>query len=179
MLSGELVDLRALGHRDAMMVWRWWNDSELMRWWGVPAPVVSEDRIERLIAHWIDMEQTLGHPVAFVIETLEHVPIGLLLLSDVQSIDRTAEIGIMIETAHRESGIGSDVLQTIVDVAFEQWGLHRLSARCEAANEPAHAFFQHNGFEFEGRLRDARFIDGRWHDILIFGCVRTDGKNDE
>jgi RimJ/RimL family protein N-acetyltransferase len=39
-------------------------------------------------------------------------------------------------------------------------------------NERAHRFFASNGFRLEGHLRDARYIDGGWSDILIFGRIR-------
>ncbi len=179
MLTGELTNLRAVERDDAVLIHGWFDDPEAMSWWGNPAPVLSLHLLQQQLHIWLEDERTRGHPVGFVIETLEGEAAGLILLSDLQPVDRTAELSIMLDSANRRQGLGSDALKTLVATAFDQWGLHRLTARCEAANEPAHAFFQRHGFRLEGRLREARFIDGGWQDVLIFGRVREAGESNE
>lgn len=173
MLTGELVDLRAIEHSDGEVLYSWWNDPEAMNWWGIGAPARSRNSVLQQIAQWLDDERRYEHPVAFIIQTLEDENAGLIVLTNFQPIDRNAELSILLMPSFRGIGLGSDALATLVDAAFDQWGLHRLTARCEAANDHAHRFFLRNGFELEGRLREARFLDGGWNDILIFGCIRT------
>ena len=176
MLEGELTNLRAVERSDWELIYRWLDDSELMRWWGYGARAISLASVQDGIEQWLDHERALGHPVAFVIESLEGESIGLLVLSDIQSIDRTAELSCFLESAYRERGRGRDALETLIDAVFEQWNYHRLTARCEAHNERAHAFFAANGFRLEGRLRGARYIDGGWSDVLVFGRIRDEGN---
>jgi RimJ/RimL family protein N-acetyltransferase len=171
MLTGELVNLRAVERSDADLVRSWLDDPELMRWWGLGVSAVSLAAVQHRIEQWISDEVTWGHPAAYIIETLEKYPIGMIVLSDLQPIDRSCEVSLFLEAANRGGGLGGDATHTILDAACGQWNLHRLTVRSEAANGRAHDFFRKHGFQQEGRLREARFIDGGWSDILIFGRV--------
>ncbi|MCO5223318.1 MAG: GNAT family N-acetyltransferase, partial [Thermomicrobiales bacterium] len=136
--------------------------------------VVSASAVRYQIDAWIAQEVAIGHPVAFIIESLEGERVGLAVLSDVQPIDRSAEISIFLESRHRGRGFGADALETLVDAAFHQWNVHRLTVRTEEHNLAAQRFFLAHRFALEGRMREARFIDGAWHDILLFGRVRDE-----
>ncbi len=174
MLHGELTNLRAVERSDAGLIQGWLDDSELMRWWGYGARARSLASVQDEIEQWLGEEHTLGHPIALVIETLDDEAMGLLVLSDIQNVDRSAELSCFLESTFCGQGRGRDALETLSDAFFEQWNYHRLTARCEAHNERAQAFFVANGFQFEGRLREARFIDGGWSDILVFGLIRDE-----
>lgn len=174
MVTGELIDLRAIDRDDVSLLQGWLDDPELMRWWGYGAPAISRSAVLHRIEGWLEDERVFGHPVAFVIATLEGEAAGFLVLSDVQPVDRSAELGLFLEKRFRGMSLGRDALATACDAAFEQWNLHRLSARSEAGNTSAHRFFQRNGFALEGRMREARYIDGGWSDILIFGRLRNE-----
>lgn len=174
MLQGEVVNLRAIERSDATSIHRWLDDPELMRWWGYGVRAVSLASIQEHIEQWIGDERAFGHPVAFVIEALSGDPIGMMILSDVHATDRGAELSCFLQAGSRNQGFGKDALETVVEAAFVHWNYHRLTARCEAANERAHAFFTAGGFQLEGRLRDARFVDGAWDDILVFGRIRQE-----
>lgn len=174
MLKGEHTDLRALDRDDAARVHRWLDDAELMRWWGFGAPAVSLTSVLFRIELWLEEERAFGHPVAFIIQTVSGDPAGMLILSDVQHVDRSAELSLFLEAGFRGMGLGADSLATICDAAFTQWNLHRLTVRSEEANVGAHAFFERHRFALEGRMREARYIDGKWNDILIFGRLREE-----
>lgn len=169
MIPGTLINLRAVDRTDFDRIHTWSNDPELMRFWGHGVSTPSRASTITRIEEWLATESQLGHPVAFVIETLNGEPCGLLVLSDVQPIDRSTELSLFLEPPYRDQGIGADVIETIADAAFAQWNFHRLTVRSEQHNTRAHGFFRRNGFELEGRLREARYLDGAWHDILVFG----------
>ena len=173
MLTGELTNLRAIDRDDFDRIIQWLDDPELMRWWGHGATVGSTSALRTRIEDWIGQELASGHPTAFVVDDLDRQPIGLLILSAIDPIDRSAELSLFFLSQFRGRGYGADALETLCDAAFEQWNLHRLTVRSEAHNLTAHKFFLQHGFEQEGRLREARFIDGEWRDILIFGRIRN------
>lgn len=180
MLHGELVNLRAIERSDGELVWRWVNDPELMRTWGCAAATSSRDLIFARIESWIAEEHALAHPIALVIEALDGSPVGLMVLSEVELAARSATLSLFIaETRDRSRGIGRDAVSTLADAFFDQWGYHRLSARAEAANEGAIAFYQRLGFAVEGRLREASYIDGAFHDQVCFGLLATDPRPDD
>ena len=169
MIQGLLTNLRAVDRSDLDRIHVWLDDPELMRAWGYGAPSPSCANTAHRIEEWIADEQAWDHPVAFIVETLDGEPCGLLVLSRLSAIDRSCDLSLFLEPTCRGHGIGADAIEAIVDSAFTQWNLHRLTVLSEAHNTAAHAFFARHGFQLEGRLRKARYLDGTWHDILIFG----------
>lgn len=175
MIRGQTLDLRAIERSDASLVHHWLDDPELMYWWGFGSTAVSLAAIQMRIEQWIADEFQLGHPLAFIAQDFDGTPIGMAMLSDLDSTDRRGEVSLFLEERARGSGRGVDLLDTFCAAAFDDWNLHRLTARCEAHNQAAHDFFLRNGFVLEGRLREARYTSGGWSDILIFGRLRPEG----
>src|SRR5690606_3706887 len=66
MISGELINLRAIDRSDLELVHDWLDDPELMRFWGYGAPAVSRNHVMQRIEQWLAEEDALGHPVAFL-----------------------------------------------------------------------------------------------------------------
>jgi RimJ/RimL family protein N-acetyltransferase len=174
MIHGTLTNLRAVDRSDLDRIHTWLDDPELMRTWGYGAPALSRTNAAGRLEEWLADEFQWDHPVAFIVETLEGGACGLLILSRLSPVDRSCELSLFLEPAARNQGIGADVVETIADAAFSQWNVHRLMVQSEAHNTAAHAFFTRQGFVQEGRLREARYLDGEWHDILIFGRLRSD-----
>ena len=178
MIHGTLTNLRSVDRSDLERIHGWLDDSELMRWWGYGAPAPSRSATVRRIEEWLADELIWNHPVALMVETLDGDTCGLVILSRIAAIDRSCELSIFLEPAFRGQGIGADVIETITDVLFTQWNFHRLTVQSEEHNVAAHALFTRLGFVLEGRLREARFFDGAWHDVLIFGRLRaTEGAD--
>ena len=93
---------------------------------------------------------------------------------DLETIDRRTELSFFLVAGARHRGLGSDMLQTLIDALFADWGYHRVTAKTEARNDRAQRFLTRHGFQFEGRLREARYLDGQWHDILIYGRIDSE-----
>lgn len=180
MIRGELTNLRALERPDAAALFLWLNRPDVLRWWGFGEAAISRSRIEEDIEGWLEDERRLGRPVAFIIEELNGEPVGFAILREERRLDRSAELSLLIgEPARWGVGLGSDALAVLIDASFDAWGLHRVAAKSEAANERAHRWLRRAGFAREGTLRDASFYDGAFHDQLVFGLLATDRMNDE
>jgi RimJ/RimL family protein N-acetyltransferase len=179
LLRGELTDLRAVERSDAGALHRWFNDPDLMHFWGVPAATVSITEVQRRIEEWLDDERVLHRPSALIIEGLNGGELGLVLLGRFDPLCRSSEVSLLIgERAEWGRGVGTDALTTVVDACFEQWGLHRLWLRVEAFNERAIRLYERCGFQREAVLRDASFHDGEFHDLYQFSLLATDPRGD-
>ncbi len=64
----------------------------------------------------------------------------------------------------------------LVDWAFQEAGLHRIHARCTAANEASVRVLAKLGFRQEGRLVEAVQTDGAWGDTLLFGLLAKEWR---
>lgn len=71
-------------------------------------------------------------------------------------------------------GYGREALQLLLDYAFLELNLHRVSLRVFSFNEKAIRLYERLGFKDEGRSRQSLYRDGRWHDICHMGILQEE-----
>jgi RimJ/RimL family protein N-acetyltransferase len=178
MIRGELTNLRAVERTDAGTLHRWLNDPDAMRYWGVPESTISLAETQRRIEAWLDEERNLQRPACFVIELLDGTPIGMVVLSRYEPKHRALELAVMIgEPGRCGQGLGSDALTFLIDTCFDQWNLHRLTARVLAFDERGHRLYERSGFRHDVTLREAAYLDGRHHDIRLYCLLASDRES--
>ena len=170
-IEGKLVRLRAREPEDAERGFRWINDHDVARFLIARYPISLEE--EREFFRTTAKASFFGLHLA--IETLDGVHIGLIDLRDVQPENRTAEIGVMIgDKRYWNGGYGSDAVRTLTRFAFRVMNLQRLHLRTYEYNPRAVAAFRRAGFREEGRLRRHVYMEGRYWDVILMGCLREE-----
>jgi RimJ/RimL family protein N-acetyltransferase len=84
------------------------------------------------------------------------------------------EIGVALLPEHRGRGIGTAAHRVMVRHLFECTLAHRLEAQTDVDNVAEQTALERSGFRREGLLRGARFRQGQWRDMLVYGLLRTD-----
>jgi RimJ/RimL family protein N-acetyltransferase len=101
--------------------------------------------------------------------------VGYLALSNINSIHRSAELGIRIGSAgNRGKGYGRAAIRLALNYAWRNLNLQRVQLSVFAHNERAIRSYLASGFEEEGRLVRAAFIDGKWADVVIMAALRPE-----
>ncbi len=98
--------------------------------------------------------------------------VGAVELVNIRWFNRKAEISIWLLPEGRGKGIAKEALQSVMELAFEQFNFHRLEAEVYDFNQTARNLFKGLGFEQEGRLREAKYKDGNYYDIIRFGLLK-------
>jgi putative acetyltransferase len=79
----------------------------------------------------------------------------------------TAEIGIGIAAAHQGKGIGTALLEALLDLADNWLGLRRVELQALTRNDGPRRLYERHGFEVEGRLRgfvaSAGVLEDAWY----------------
>ncbi|TMA03533.1 MAG: GNAT family N-acetyltransferase, partial [Methanobacteriota archaeon] len=78
------------------------------------------------------------------------------------------------EKNHWKKGYGTEAVQLLLQEAFEQLNLHRLTWWTFAENEASLALAKKTGFREEGRTRDSVFFDNEYHDSVILGLLKEE-----
>ncbi|MEX2229708.1 MAG: GNAT family protein [Dehalococcoidia bacterium] len=175
-LEGERVRLRAVEPEDAPAFAAWINDPEIRHLLGGPAYqyslVAEEEAIrarrtsdwERGI--WFALEATDGEAPRLI---------GNMDLRRLNAEARRGEVGMLIgDRAYWNRGYGSDALRTLCRWAFADLDLHRIELSVAEYNPRARRAYEKVGFAIEGRLREHRYIAGRYHDTIVMGLLRRD-----
>ena len=84
----------------------------------------------------------------------------------------SASLGVMVHTDYQGLGIGSALLEAMVDLAENWLSLTRLFLEVYSDNSQAINLYEKYGFEQEGRYQAHSFRDGRYVDTLVMGRVQ-------
>lgn len=118
------------------------------------------------------MEMETPTEAAFDQVTRMSTPIGILILDKIQpDIMRRARIGIQIAVPYQNLGYGREALNWALDWSFRFADLHRVEIGTASYNERAVALYRKMGFRLEGNMKEALFMDRKWHDLLSFGML--------
>jgi RimJ/RimL family protein N-acetyltransferase len=94
---------------------------------------------------------------------------GAALLWGIDSHNRVAHLGLTLRPAFRGRGLATDVVALLSHYGFAIRGMHRLQLETLADNAPMIRAAQRAGFTIEGTLREAAWVDGRFHDEVVLG----------
>jgi RimJ/RimL family protein N-acetyltransferase len=169
--QGQLVRLRARTRSDLPLFTKWFNDPDVTIFLANAYPALSIEKEERLFEGWID------DPNVFSIETLDERLIGNCSLFRVDTRSRSAELGIAVgDKEFWGQGYGGEAIELLLAYAFEHLGLHRVYLRFIDFNARGRRCYERCGFREEGRLREAVFVRGRWHDEVVMGILEQEWR---
>ncbi|NWF64122.1 MAG: GNAT family N-acetyltransferase, partial [Chloroflexi bacterium] len=158
---------------------RWTRDAEFMRLMELkpvrplsPAMVKAQyEAIEREM----DEEGNLFHFAILARE--DDRLIGKALIEYVNWTNGNGYIRLGIgEPEFRGKGFGSQALRLLLDYAFYELSLTRVTAVVPAYNEGAIRLFERFGFIEESRRRNAIYLDDRFWDVVGFGLLNAEWR---
>ncbi|CAG9942867.1 unnamed protein product [Clonostachys rosea f. rosea IK726] len=91
-----------------------------------------------------------------------------------QVVNRRASIGISLSSEYHNKGYGREAFNWMLDWAFRYAGLHTVFLNVFPYNEKAVRLYKSLGFVQEGRLRETRYFNRKWHDELLFAITEDE-----
>ena len=170
MIHGKRVRLRAVEPDDLPDYHRWLNDPEVIRYLTLYAPLSMADEED-----WYQKMRSDPNQKVFAIETESGQHIGNLGLMGINWKDRSAELGIVIgDKSQWGKGYGQDAIRTLLGFVFGEMNLNRVSLHVYAHHTRAINTYRRCGFVEEGRLREAVYAEGQYHDLLVMSILRRE-----
>ena len=168
MLEGEHVRLRQIEEADLPKLRDWRNSHYIRAYTREYRPLNMLNQNE-----WLSSLMTDQTNIMFIIEKSDSSEmIGCCGLTHINWKEGHGEVSIYIgEEKWQEKGYASDALQLLLKYGFCESRLHRIYAIIFEYNDASIKFFEKNGFKFEGKHREARFWDGKFHDELVYGVL--------
>ncbi len=94
---------------------------------------------------------------------------------NIDPINQTAELGILIgEESERGKGYGQEALKLMLDYGFNTLNLYNIYLGVYSFNEQAMACYKKVGFKEAGRLRKAKFHNGKRYDDIKMDMLREE-----
>jgi ribosomal-protein-serine acetyltransferase len=94
---------------------------------------------------------------------------GIGIRPDAEHAD--AEIGYWIGSAHEGRGLVTRACRALVDHAFGDLGLHRVTIRVAPDNARSRTIPERLGFTQEGVMREAGYSGLGHHDLVVYGLL--------
>lgn len=167
-----LIRLRPLRPEDAELKHREWLDSEARRLLEgqLDLPPVS---LEAFRANLLDACDFKGDPErrCFAIENLEGEFVGWINLFLGEPRHGRFSLGVSIFREHQRRGYALDAATLILKYGFNELRCHKCNSACLDVNTGSIAFHRRLGFIEEGRRREVIFMNGHYHDEILYGLT--------
>ena len=150
MFSGKKVQLRPRKIEDCHNEYRWRTDEELCRLDAtIPVSFTYADFLDR---YSIELEYP-GLTYTLAVDSLEGTHIGECSLFNIDFVDNSTEIGILIgEKTYWDKGYGADAIETFVQHIFNASDIETIALRTLDWNTRAHKCFEKCGFTYSANL---------------------------
>lgn len=172
--TGSQVRLAAPRPEDQEVFAQWTSDDDYMR-------LLDDDPVRPLSVPTFASfgDATKPDDYYFHLRTIEddHL-IGFVVLFNLKWRNQTAELAIGIGSkAYRGKGYGRDSLVLILNYAFSELCLRRVSLTVLEYNTRAIRAYERVGFQREGAHRQAVCREGQSFDLLLYGILRDEWKS--
>ena len=147
---------------------RWRNDPAVTRY--LPQGIMT---LEEVQAWYTQYFSRAAHQLCAVYA--DKTLIGYGTLSHIDTIHRSCEIGIVIgEKQYWNQGVGALAVTRLTTLALAKYYLHRVYAVIHGDNIASRRCFEKVGFQHEGRLREARCVDGEFIDLHYYAVLEQE-----
>ena len=87
---------------------------------------------------------------------------------------RVGQIGMMVRDDEQGRGVGTSLLEALLDLADNWLDLHRIELDVYTDNVPGIHLYESHGFVIEGTRSDFAFRDGSFVDAYAMGRIRKE-----
>ncbi|MEF8776693.1 MAG: GNAT family protein [Haloarculaceae archaeon] len=163
-LENETVELRPIEPEDAEFFAETINDPRVRSGLSMVDPVSVSGEEE-----WI--ESLSDEDGVHLVVAVEGDPVATVGLNHVHQRFGTAELGYYVAAEHHGQGYATAASRLLLRHAFDERGMHRITAKAFATNEGSRRVLEKVGFREEGRLREDAFVDGERVDTIVHGIL--------
>lgn len=98
-------------------------------------------------------------------------PVGHSGIQDINHVQGNAVVFIYVKKDERRGGVALRTLALMLDLAFLQLRLHRITTYVHSDNLPSIGLLKRLGFVDEGCMRDGCFFNGKYADVNVVGML--------
>ncbi len=172
-LTTRRLRLEPLGTEHFDGAWAALQDEESMRLTGTHQ-TFTEDQIRKWLAGLADRHDRADWAI---IRIEDGANLGEVVLNEFDEDNES--IGFRISLGAEKlcgRGYGTEATKAVIDHAFDEVGLHRISLEVFSFNPRAQHVYEKCGFVVEGKQRDSLRWDGKWFDTIQMALLTTDPR---
>ena len=174
-MSEYSIYLRAFEPDDYIQINKWRNNLNLQTYTGGPIRFVSSE-MEKEWVRTKMMDNTHDLYLAICLNDGSGKMIGYISLNKIDHLNKTADAGgtVIGEKEYQDGVTVFESLKLLLDYAFLQLNINRITASCLPNHYLAPYSLQAFGFEKEGFMRQCIYKNGRYQDMEMYSLLRKD-----
>ncbi|WP_423067596.1 GNAT family N-acetyltransferase [Devosia sp. CN2-171] len=106
-----------------------------------------------------------------------HALIGEVSLILRDATNRQGEVGYIFHPDHHGMGYATEAARAVLGLGFGGAGLHRVYARCAAANLASWRVMERLGMRREAHFREHIFVKGAWDEELVYAMLEDEWRS--
>lgn len=164
-IMGDKVVLRDVLAQDEELLQTLIEDPEIIKVTGGYSHSASCDHRTRQFF-------SASHPGTYYIIADQAEPqsgFGIIVLSNADIKEKTAELYIKLIKSARRKGYGRDAVSCLISHAFSEWKLKHIYASILEQNTASRKLFEACGFQLEGRHKSSLHRDGQEQNVCLYG----------
>lgn len=162
-IKGKRIVLREQREEDAPFFAYWFNQPKVMFQCGFEKPT-DEDEVKTCI----NVSHKSDDSVWFTITDLDGNIIGETgLLRMFPAWHQTDLTLIIPDPKMQHKGYGTEAIRMMLDMAFSEYEMHRVSIGVVGLNTDALEFYKKIGFKQEGILEEAYYYNNEYSDFIM------------
>ena len=170
-----MIYLREITQHDVKLINKWRNDKMLIQTLGSPFRYVNLETEEQWFHNYMLHRDTQVR--CSICKDVTNEMIGVIYLLNIDNVSRSAEIAVMIgESEHQNKGYGSLAIDEILDHAFNNLNLNRVTLTVLEDNMRALQVYRKIGFKQEGLMRDALYKNGKYVSLVMMSILQREYK---
>ena len=172
-IKGNNIILREQRPEDAEFFAYWFNDPRIMFQCGFTDSTDVETELK-----YINEYHRTEDSVWFTITDLKGEIIGETGLLRMFPAWHQTDLTIIIpDPAKQGRGYGMEAISLMLDMAFGEYDMHRVSIGVVGLNTDAIRFYERAGFKKEGVQEDGYFWDGEYSDFVMMRILRKEWED--
>jgi len=174
MLIGKLISLGPVIPADFPALFRWGNDVDSARVNEVYRPSDWNSHQE----WWSNIGKDPSKVVFAIRKQGSNNIIGYVQIMNISGIHQSAHLTVRIgEASDRGHGYGREATCLAIEYCWNHLNIGRIGLTVFKTHERALKVYSSLGFETEGLLRRAFFIDGQWVDVVLMSMLHPSRVN--
>ena len=162
-VAGDLEALHAIQSREEVTRWLYWSARSL-------------DEVREMLASHMALSPASGVVLAVELEETGEL-IGHVNLSLGPPEHRQGEIGFVLDPRHQGRGYATEAAAALLALAFETYGLHRVTGRLEPRNAASARVLERLGMRREAHLIENEWVKGEWQSELIYAVLAREWRD--
>jgi RimJ/RimL family protein N-acetyltransferase len=102
--------------------------------------------------------------------------VGHVSLTWTDATASQAELRFFFDPVVRRQNYGADCVRKLLDIGFEDFGFHRVFARCGAKSQGSAKLLKELGMRLEAHYREHALFQGEWDEELHFAILDREWK---